>query len=159
MSEEIRPDEAAQALAQVRARQEQVIDVAGIPIWYWWLIGGLMVVFTAAVESGVRAYIGIGTAVFVVGLVAGTGWVIRKALRVQVRNDLLGFKGVGLILGFVAVTVAVSLGVGFGLQAAGVGHPATWGNATAAVMLVVGGPWLGRALRRVMLERRTGGSR
>ncbi|NUT37056.1 MAG: hypothetical protein HOV79_28705 [Hamadaea sp.] len=159
MTEEIRPDEAAAALAQIRDRQEQVIDVAMIPVWYWWLVGGLIVLLGAAVESGDGVYIGVGTGVFVLGLVSGTLWVVRRGLRVQVRNELLGVRGIGVILTFVAVTVGVSLGVGFGLEAAGVAYPATWGNATAALMLVVGGPLLNRALRRIMLDRRTGAAR
>lgn len=159
MTEEIRPDEAAQALAQIRDRQEQVIDVAMIPTWYWWLIGGLIVLMGASVESGNGVVIGVGTGIFVLGLVSGTLWVVRRGLQVQVRNDLLGARGVGLILGFVALTVAVSLGVAFTLRAADVAYAATWGNATAAVMLVLGGPQLNRALRKIMLDRRTGGAR
>jgi hypothetical protein len=159
MVEEMRPDEAADALAQVRARQKQVIDEAQVPVWYWWVIGVLMVAFTAAVESGEKMFIGVGTAVFVLGVVAATGFVIRRALQVQVRNDLLGLRGAGLIVGFVLATVAISLAVAFSLQAAGVGHPATIGNAVTATILIVGGPWLSRALRRIMLSRRTGGSR
>ena len=92
--------------------------------------------------------------VFVLGMLAGTGWVVRGSLRAKVRNALLGARGIGLILGFVALTVAVSLGLAFGLQAAPVGHPATWGTLASAVMLVVGGPLLTRALRRTMLDRR-----
>jgi len=159
MAEQIHPDEAARALAQIRDHQEQVIDVNVIPVWYWWLIGGLIVLLAAVVESKDSTLIGGGVAVFVVGLLAGTGWVVRRALRVQVRNELIGAGGIGLILGFVAVTVAVSLAVAFGLQYAGISHPATWGNVACAVLLVTGGPLLMRALRRIMLARRSGGTR
>ncbi|NUR69204.1 MAG: hypothetical protein HOU81_00030 [Hamadaea sp.] len=153
MTEHMRPDEAAQALAHVRATQQQVIDVATIPVWFWWTIGPLMVIFAAAIESGNSTVIGIGVAVFVLGLSVSVFWVVRRALRVQVRNDLLGFRGAGLIVGFVLGTVWVSIAAIFGLQAAGVSHPAIWGNAIAAVTLGFGGPWLGRRLRRIMIKR------
>ncbi|WP_155375714.1 hypothetical protein [Catellatospora vulcania] len=154
MTEQLRPDEAAQALARIREQQEQVIDALSIPDWYWWLLGGLILALTAAVESGNPTTIGVGVTVFVLGMLAGTGWVVRGSLRVKVRNALLGARGIGLILGFVALTVAVSLGLAFSLQAAQIGYPATWGTLVSAVMLVVGGPLLTRALRRTMLDRR-----
>src|SRR5215218_2985878 len=140
MTEQIHPDEAARALAEIRDQQEQVIDTNTIPVWYWWLIGVLIVLLAAAVESKDSTVIGGGVAVFVVALSAGTGWIVRRALHVKMRNELLGAGGVGLIVGFVALTVAVSLGVGFALQNAGISHPATWSNVAGAVLLVVGGP-------------------
>ncbi|GAB4061350.1 hypothetical protein [Catellatospora paridis] len=159
MAEQIRPDEAAQALARIREQQEQVIDALSIPDWYWWLLGGLTLALTAAVESADPVALGAGVAVFVVGLLTGTGWVVRGSLHVKLSNALLGARGIGLILGFVALTVAISLGLAFSLQAAGVGYPATWGTLASAVLLVAGGPLLTRALRRGMLDRRARGSR
>ena len=159
MSDQIQPEDAARALAQIRDRQGQVIDVAVLPTWYWWLVGGLIALLAAAVESATPAAIGIGVAVFVLGVLGGTGLAVRRALRVQIRNDLLGAGGILLILGFVALTVGASLAVAFGLDAAGVPYPAVLGNLVAAVLLVVGGPLLMRVLRRVMLNRRAGGSR
>jgi len=159
MAEQIHPDEAERALTQIRDHQEQVIDVNTIPVWYWWLLGGLIVLLAAAVESKDNTMIGGGVVVFVLGLLAGTGWIARRALRVQIRNELIGVGGIGLILGFVALTVGVSLAVGFGLQSAGISHPATWGNVAGAVLLVTGGPLLMRKLRRIMLARRSGGTR
>ena len=47
---------------------------------------------------------------------------------------------------------AAALAVAFSLEAAGTAYPATWGEVTAAVCLVVGGPLLMRALRRIMLD-------
>jgi hypothetical protein len=52
------------------------------------------------------------------------------------------------ILGFVAVTVGVSLAVAFILKASGVSYAATIGVSVTAVMLVVGGPMLMRHLQR-----------
>lgn len=155
MAEQIESAEAAQALAQIRDRREQVIDAALIPTWYWWLVGGLNVLLGVAVESHRPAFVAVGAVVFAVGLFAGTGWIVRRAIRVKVRTDLLGVRGVGLILGFVAVTVAAALSVAFSLEGAGVAYPATWGELAAAVCLVVGGPRLMRALRRIMLDHGT----
>ena len=155
MAEQVESSQAAQALAQIRNRREQVIDTATIPAWYWWLVGGSNVLLGAAVESHRPAFVAAGSVVFAVGLLAGTAWVVRRAIRVKVRTDLLGVRGLGLILGFVAVTVAVALSVSFSLEGAGVAYPATWGELAGAVCLVVGGPLLMRALRQVMVDHAT----
>ena len=163
---EVRPDEAAKALAHIRQRQEQVVDVTAIPAWYWWAVGALMVGLSLAVETrrstviglGVSGF-GLGVSGFVLGILAATGWVVRRALRVQVRNELLGARGVLLILGFVGAVVAVTLAVAFSLRAAGVGHPATLADLVGAAALIVGGPVLTRRLRRIMLANTAGGTR
>lgn len=159
MSEPVRPDQAARSLAEIRAQQEQVINVTVIPVWFWWLLGGLMVALAAAVESGDRLTIGFGVGVFVLGVLAATGWVVRRAQHVQPRNDLLGWRGVTVIVGFVALVVGASFAVALGLTAAGVAHPATLSNLLTAVMLIVGGPTLMRTLRRIMLDNRAGSTR
>lgn len=153
MGKDVCADEAAQALAGIRERQELVINTAVAPTWFWWLLGTLTVAFAAAVESGRPLVIGIGTALFVAGVLASLAWVLRRAMRVQVRNELLGWRGGMLIAGFALLTAGGSIAVAFSLSAAGVPHPATLGNVFGAILLVAGGPLLMRALRRIMLER------
>jgi uncharacterized membrane protein len=160
MADQVRPEDAARALTEIGQRQEQVIRLTVIPTWYWWAIGGLMVAFTAAVDTRQGLAIGIGTAVFVVGVLTATGRVVFRVVhRAQPRNDLLGPYGVVAILGFVAVTVGVSLAVAFPLKASGVSYAATIGVSVTAVMLAVGGPMLMRYLQGLMLANRSGGSR
>jgi uncharacterized membrane protein YgdD (TMEM256/DUF423 family) len=124
---ELRPDEAADALARIVGRQEQVIKHVIVPRWYWWTIAALMVGFAAAVDSRVPEVIAVATIVFVVAVVNITGSLVRATLRrAQPRDELLGPLGVLAILGFVAVIVGVSLPISFALQAAAVPYPATW---------------------------------
>ncbi len=160
MTDEVRPDEAARALTEIGRRQEQVIRQAIIPNWYWWAIAVLMVAFAAAVDTRRGLIVGIGTAVFVAGVLITTGRIVLRAVRsAQPRNDLLAPGGVVAILGFVAVTVGVSLAVGFTLKAAGVSYPATISVSVAAVMLIVGGPMLMRYLQGLMLAKLSGSRR
>ena len=154
------PEEAARALTEIGQWQEQVIRLVVIPNWYWWAIAILMVAFAAAVDTRQGLVVGIGTAVFVAGVLTTTGWVVFRAVRsAQTRNDLLGPGGVAAILGFVAVTVGVSLAVAFTLKASGVSYAATIGVSVTAVMLVVGGPMLMRHLQGRMLANRSGSRR
>jgi hypothetical protein len=160
MTDQVRPEEAARALTEIGHRQEQVIRLAIIPNWYWWAIAVLMVTFAAAVDTGQGLVVGIGTAVFVAGVLTTTGWVVFRAVgSAQPRNDLLGVGGVVAILGFVAVTVGASLAVAFTLKASGVSYAATIGVSVAAVLLVVGGPMLMRYLQGRMLANRSGSRR
>ncbi|MGH3338749.1 MAG: hypothetical protein ACRDPL_07975 [Propionibacteriaceae bacterium] len=160
MADQVRPEEAARALTEIGQRQEQVIRLAVIPNWYWWAIAVLMVAFAAAVDTRQGLVVGIGTAVFVAGVLTTTGWVVVQAVRgAPPRNDLLGTGGVVAILGFVAVIVGVSLAVAFILKASGVSYAATIGVSVTAVLLVVGGPMLMRHLQGRMLANRSGSHR
>ena len=97
---------------------------------------------------------------FVFGILIVIGRLVLGVLRrAQPRNDLLGPTGVLAILGFVAGVLAVTLPTSFVLKAAGVRYPATAGILLAGVLMVVGGPLLMRYLRRLMLEKRAGGTK
>jgi hypothetical protein len=160
MSEQMSPGEAAQALDEIQRRQQQVIDLAAIPAWYWWAVGGLMVVLGVGVDIRTPAAIGITVPVFVVGMLAVNGWVIGRAYRqAQIRNGLLDGRGVLAILGFVAVIVGGTIGLAFALRGAGVDYPATWACLAGGLVMGLGGPVLNRWLRRVMLGNRAGSAR
>jgi len=44
---ELHADDAAEAQAEVQRRQQQVIDQATVPGWYWWSAGALMLACAA----------------------------------------------------------------------------------------------------------------
>jgi hypothetical protein len=154
------PGEAAQALAEIQQRQRQVIDLATIPAWYWWAVGALMVVLGVGVDSRAPAAIGVSVSVFVLGMLSATGWVVGRAFqRAQLRNGLLDGRGIMAILGFVALIVGGTIGLAFGLRAAGVHYPATLACVAGGLVMGLGGPVLMRALRGIMLGNRTGVTR
>jgi hypothetical protein len=160
MGESLRPDEATRALSEIGQRQEQVIEQATIPDWYWRVVAVLMVILAAATDTRRPAVVASGVIVFVIGMLIATGRVaLHPQRRARVRNTLLGPAGVLAILGFVALVLLVSLPVALVLQANGYGHPATFGVLAGAVVMAVGGPILGRYLRRTMLAHRVGAPR
>jgi len=157
MSDEVSPAEAAQALADIQLRQQQVIDLVSIPAWYWWAVGALMVVLAVGVDSHSPVAIGLTVPVFVIGMLAATGWVVGRAFgHAQIRNGLMGGNAVAAILGFDAVIVGGTIALAFGLRAAGVGHPATLACVAGGLVMGLGGPVLMRRLRAIMLRNRTG---
>ena len=160
MSDEVSPAEAAQALADIQLRQQQVIDLVTIPAWYWWAVGGLMVVLAFGVDSHSPVVIGLTVPVFVLGILAATGWVVGHAFRhAQIRNGMLDGRAVAAILGFDALIVGGTIALAFGLRAAGVGHPATLACVAGGLVMGLGGPVLMRRLRTIMLGNRAGAAR
>jgi uncharacterized membrane protein YkvI len=157
MSEQLPPEDAMLALAEVDRRQRQVIALAAVPAWYWWAVGALMVVLAVGVDVRTSMSIGIAVPVFVVGMLAATGTVVLGAFRRALpRNDLLVPQGLFAILGFVGLTVGVTLAVAFSLRAGGVPYPATFGCALGAIIMGTVGPLLSRYLTRVMLSNSAG---
>jgi uncharacterized membrane protein YkvI len=160
MTDELRSADAGEALAEIQNRQQQVIDLATVPNWYWWAVGALMVVLAVGVDTRTPVAIGVTVPVFVIGLVSATGVAIRGQFRdAQLRKGLIDGRGVVAILGFVALIVGIALGTAFALRAADVSHPATLGCLFAGLVMGLGGPILMRALRQIMLGNRVGSPR
>jgi hypothetical protein len=155
MPEEIYPDEAQRALAEIEHRHGQVVDLLNIPWWYWPATAVLQVALGVAVDSRAPAVLGVVIPVYVVGMVVVNVVATKGSWRrVRPRRDLVDPVGVFAILGLVGLTVGGSLGVAFSLRAAGATYPATWGLCCGAVLLMVGGPLLNRLLRSRMLRNR-----
>jgi hypothetical protein len=152
------PIDAELALAEVRARRSQVIDANTIPDWFWSALGVLIVLFVAAVESRRPWWIGIGSSVYAIGLTTTLLLVIRQN-RVQLRPALIGASGLAAIMGFTLALVAIGVGLGLRLDAAGFRWPATISVIPVAIGLAAGGPLLMRHLRRLMRSRPLAGDR
>lgn len=152
--------DAARALADIRRRQQQVIDQATVPGWYWWAVGALMVVLAVGVDIRTGAAVGAAVPVFVVGLLAATGVAVRGQFRqARLRNGLLDGRGVAAILGFVALIVGGTIGIAFALRAGGIHYPATLACLAGGTVMGLSGPVLMRTLRRIMLGNRAGSPR
>jgi hypothetical protein len=148
----VSPGDAARALAEVRARREQVVARTLLPDWFWAAVGGLIVGFNAAVESGRAWIIAAGS----VGLAVGVAAVVVKVVvgaRAQLRNELLGVRGGLAIALHVAALVAVGLGAGLTMKALDVPWPATAAGLVTAVAMALSGPVLMRYLRGMMTAR------
>ncbi len=154
----IPPADAARALAEMQARREQVVDSNLVPGWFWPSVGGLMILFTAAIESATPWLIAAGTLTYVIGLGLVIFGVVRRS-TVQVRLDLIGPRGILTILGFSAVLIVIGLALGFTLEAMTVPFPATLAMLPVAAGMAFGGPRLMTHLRGLMTSRPLAGPR
>jgi len=150
--------DAARALDEVRAVRDRVITTDLIPDWYWPVLGGLILMFVASIESG-RVWITIpGSILFAAGMGAVVGILVQRR-RVQLRADLLGVRGALAITAFTVGLVAIGLGVALALRQTGFDWPGTVAVAVVAVVMTATGPLLVRHLQRVMLARPVGNDR
>jgi hypothetical protein len=156
----IEPDEAQAALAEIRQRQDQVIEGTLVPTWYWWAVAVPMVGLGLVVDGHEPLAIALAALLFGVGVAALTGWVIVGGVRgVRVHDALLGSRGAALIVMFVWLLVGGTIALAFALLALAVPYPATFSTLACAVALVVGGPAVMRRLRGVMRRQRAGMTR
>lgn len=158
MSGHLQPDEAISALAEIRQRQEKVIDAVLVPAWYWWVVAAGMVAIGAAVDTRSPVVLAVVIPAAVAVIAALTAGMIFGAYRhAQVRSsELLGGRGALAIIALVWLAVALTLGIAFALRAAGAHLPATIATAAGGAVLVTGGPILMRKLRKIMLGNRAG---
>jgi hypothetical protein len=160
MDEEPHAGDAARALDDIARRQQQVIDQATVPGWYWWAVAALMVVLAAGVDIRTPPALGATIPVFVIGMLSATGAAARGQItHARLRNGLLDGTAVAAILGFVALIVGGTLGIAFALRAAGVHYPATLACLAGGIAMGLGGPALMRILRKIMLGNRAGSGR
>jgi len=161
MNGRLRPDEATSALAEIARQQDKAIEATLVPAWYWWAVAAGMVAIGAAVDSHSAVVRGVVITVAVVVIAGLTAAMIFGSYRrVRVRsNELLGGRGAVAIVGFVWLIVGLTLGIAFGLRAAGAPLPGTIATVIGGAALVIGGPLLMRALRAIMLGNRAGRAR
>ncbi|MFE9919733.1 hypothetical protein ACFYPG_31715 [Micromonospora sp. NPDC005553] len=154
----ITPAAAANALAEIHARREQAVTAALVPAWFWPAVGGLMVAFTATVESRRPWLVAVGSMAYAIGLTAVVGLLVLRH-RAQVHAHIIGVRGVAVIAVYALALVALGVGTGFTAEAAGLSWPATVGTATAGGAMTATGEPLMRYLRRMMTTRPLGGGR
>src|SRR5260221_4232937 len=127
MNEYVRPDEAADSLAEVRRRHRQLIDAVLIPGWYWWVVAAAMLAIGLATDTRRSVVLAI---------------VIPIAVAVIATLTVGMIFGAASIVGFVWLVVGLTLGSGFALGAAGSSAPATIATVIGGAALLIGGPGL-----------------
>lgn len=144
--------EAQRQLADIEQRQLSAVERLLIPTWYWFLAAVGIVIVGFVADTGSAALI-VATALIFGSIIAiATVDVIFGIWSgARVRDQVLGDEGSISISVFTFVALGASLATAFLSRALGFGYPGTLGTIVGALVLVMGGPWLTRRLRRVML--------
>jgi hypothetical protein len=149
--DDIVPEQARSALEAVDRARRGVADEVGLPRGYWWAMAAGWIVL-GVVGSEVSPWpAGIATLAFGMGhsvlasrLLDGRRRTGRLKVSAAVAGRRVPLVVVGMLLGFVAVTVLVA----FALDADGAGHAGIWAAVLVAAVVGFGGPEILRGARR-----------
>jgi hypothetical protein len=147
--------EAAAELAEIRRRQEQVIEAVLVPVWYWWVMAVAIVAYGAARDSGnlvVQATVIPLAVLIVAALIVGAAIGFGRRVKAHSTPRTVT-RAVAGIFGMIVLVDAAAIGTAASLAAAHVRYPVTIGCAAGAAVLVIAGPLLNRYIRRLMLSK------
>jgi hypothetical protein len=146
--------EAAAALAEIKRRQERVVETVLVPVWYWWIMAAGMVAIGAARDNGsaVVQAITIPLAVLVMaGLTARTIPAVRR--RVQVHSTTQpGARGAAAISALILLIDVAIVTTAASLAGAHDRDAATIATAAGAAVTIIAGPLVNRYLGALMLS-------
>ena len=151
MSSPISETEARLALSSIERRRQQVLVEIGVPIWYWLVVAGSWVVLGVLADYGPAWATTVGTLLFGAAHSAFAPRVIsgrRGSPQLSIKPDLVSRRIPVVVLGFLVVMTAATVGWALLFNADGARHPATLASVVVAVMVLVGGPGLMAWVRR-----------
>lgn len=143
--------EARRALSAVEHRRQQVVAEISVPLWYWAFLAAGWVGLGALGEFAAGWVTSVGTLLFGAVHAALAPRVIsgrRGSSRLSIRRDLVTRQLPTMILGFVIVMAAVTVGFALLLHADGARHSVLGAGVIVGLLVFVGGPSLVASLRR-----------
>jgi hypothetical protein len=151
MTVPIGESEAQFALSSIARRRQQVIAEINVPAWYWFFLAGGWVLLGLLADFG-PAWATIAATVLFGAVHAGISPRVlsgrRASSELSIRGDLVSRRLPALVIGFLLVMTAVTVGLALALNADGARHAATWASVVVALLVLVGGPALVGSVRR-----------
>jgi hypothetical protein len=146
--------EAAAELAEIKLRQQKVIESVLVPVWYWCVMAAGMVAIGAARDSHDRVVLAVTITLAVLVMVVLTGAMIPEVRRrVQVHSaSRPGARGAAAIFGLILLVNGATIATAASLAGHRVTHPLTIGYGAGAAVLVIAGPLVMGYCRRLMLS-------
>ena len=150
MTVPISESEAHFALSSIERRRQQVIAEINVPPWYWFFLAGGWVLLGLLADFG-PAWATIAATVLFGAVHAGISPRVlsgrRASSELSIRGDLVSRRLPVLVIGFLLVMTAVTVGLALALHADGARHAATWASVVVALLVLVGGPTLVGSVR------------
>lgn len=157
MSSPINESEARFALSSIERRRQQVLAEINVPPWYWFFLAGGWVVLGVLADYGPAWATIAGTVLFGAAHSTIAPRVLsgrRASPQLSVRSELVSRRIPILVIGFLIIMTAATVGFALLLNADGARHPATLASVVVAALVLCGGPALMAAVRR-NAERRS----
>jgi hypothetical protein len=145
MGTPISESEARLALGSVERRQQQVLAEIDIPAWYWFSLAGGWVVLGVLADYGPVWATAVGTLLFGAGhsiiapqFISGR----RGSTQLSIRSDLVSRRIPQMVIGFLIVMAAATVGIALLFNADGARHPAALAGGVVGLLVLAGGPTL-----------------
>jgi hypothetical protein len=151
MKHDISETEARLALGSIEDRRRQIVAEIDMPRWYWWGLAGGWVVLGVIADLGHPWLTTVATFAFGAGHASVAHHVLsgrHRSSQLSVRADLVSRYVPALVIGFLLVMTAVTVGLALLAYADGAGHPATIASVIVGLAVGFGGPTLMAAVRR-----------
>ncbi|MFW0789956.1 hypothetical protein [Gordonia sp. CPCC 205333] len=146
-------DQAQDALDAARRAQQSVAGQLGLPRAYWWVLAagwlvlGVLGDFTPSwVTTVATIAFAFGHSVVASSLLDGR----RRTSKLLVSRDVAGRRIPLAVIAILLVMAALTIALGFALDADGANHAGTWAALTVAAIVGFGGPEILFATRRLV---------
>jgi len=151
MENDVTEEEARFALSSIEHRQHQVLAEIDVPLLYWLSVAAGWVGLGFVADLHVAWATTISTLLFGAVHAAVAPRFIsgrNRTRQLSIRADVVDSHVSALVLGFLMVMAAATVGLAFAAHADGARHAATAASLVVAVMVLLGGPNLMTTVRR-----------
>jgi hypothetical protein len=151
MNDDITEDDARQALRSIDEERRRVIAEIDMPRWYWWGLASAWVALGIATDFDNLWVTSVATLLFgaVHAAVASRIFSGRhKSEQMSVSASTVGRRVPTILFTWLIGLAAVSVAVGFAVDADGAEHASTIAACFAATVILCGGPTLMASIRR-----------
>jgi hypothetical protein len=151
MSTPISETEARYALGSIERHRQQVLAEINVPAWYWLALAGGWVVLGVLADYGPGWATIVGTVLFGAAHATVAPRVLsgrRGSRHLSIHGDLVSHRIPILVIGFLMVMTAATVGFALLLHADGARHPAALAGGVVALLVLCGGPTLMAWVRR-----------
>jgi hypothetical protein len=151
MDTPISETEARFALTSIERRRLQVVAEIKVPGWYWFVVAAGWVGLGIIADFGpawatIAATVTFGAVHSTIAPRALSGR--RGSPQLTIRRDLVSHRIQLLVIGFLIIMTAATVGLALLLNADGTRHPATFSSFVVAIVVLLGGPALITSVRR-----------
>jgi hypothetical protein len=148
--DDLTPEQARAALADVERGRLSVVSQIDVPHWYWWALAAGWVVLGLVsdlehpwITTGATLAFGAAHSMIAPRVVDGR----HRSRRLSVRAEVAGPHIGRLVLAALVVLAGVTVVAALAVDADGAGHPTTAASVLVATMIVLGGPLLMTVVR------------
>ncbi|GAB17260.1 hypothetical protein GOEFS_022_00410 [Gordonia effusa NBRC 100432] len=146
-------NQAQDALDAAARAQRSVAGQVGLPRMYWWALAAGWLALGVLGDFAPSWVTTVATIAFAFGHSVVASTLLdgrRRTSRLQVSRDVAGKRIPLAVIAVLLAMTALTIALGFGLNADGASHAGTWAALTVAAIVGFGGPEILSGTRRLV---------